>query len=71
MATLNDYVISNSRQWDNIFPDGDMFKLGFNGQGMYVSLGRDLVIAYFSANPDEAPGQGYMRPISKSGLFNN
>jgi hypothetical protein len=56
MAALNDYVISNSRQWDNIFPDGDMFKLGFNGQGMYVSPSRDLVIAYFSTNPDEAPG---------------
>lgn len=69
MAALGDYVISNNRQWDNVFPDGDMFKLGFNGQGMYVSPGRDFVIAYFSTNPDEAPGQGYMRPIAKSGLF--
>lgn len=69
MAALNDYVISNNRQWDNIFPDGDMFKLGFMGQGIYVSPDRDLVIAYFSTNPDEAPGQGYMRPIAKSGLF--
>lgn len=69
MAALGDYVISNNRQWDNVFPDGDMFKLGFNGQGMYVSPSRDLAIAYFSTNPDEAPGQGYMRPIAKSGLF--
>lgn len=69
MAALNDYVIANSRQWDNVFPDGDMFKLGFMGQGIYVSPDRDLVIAYFSTNPDEAPGQGYMRPIAKSGLF--
>lgn len=71
MAALGDYVISNNRQWDDIFPDGDMFKLGFNGQGVYVSPGKDLVIAYFSTNPDEAPGQGYMRPIAKSGLFDN
>lgn len=69
MKALGDYVISNNRQWDDIFPDGDMFKLGFNGQGLYVSPSRDLVIAYFSTNPDEAPGQGYMRPIAKSGLF--
>lgn len=38
------------------FADGDMFKLGFNGRGMFVFPGRDLVIAYFSTNPDEAPG---------------
>lgn len=69
MAALGDYVISNNRQWDNIFPDGDMFKLGFNGQGVYVSPSKDLVIAYFSTNIDEAPGQGYMRPIAKSGFF--
>ncbi len=69
MAALNDYVISNNRQWDNIFPDGDMFKLGFMGQGLYVSPDRDLVISYFSTNPDTNPGQGFMRPIAKSGLF--
>ncbi len=69
MAALNDYVISNNRQWDDIFPDGDMFKLGFMGQGLYVSPDRDLVISYFSTNPDTNPGQGYMRPIAKSGLF--
>lgn len=70
-AALQDNILSNSRQWDDIFPDGDMFKLGFNGQGLYVSPDKDLVIAYFSTNPEEAPGQGYMRPISKSGLFDH
>jgi hypothetical protein len=35
----------------------------------FAPADRDLVIAYFSTNPDEAPGQGYMRPIAKSGLF--
>jgi CubicO group peptidase (beta-lactamase class C family) len=47
-----------------------MFKLGFMGQGLYVSPDRDLVIVYFSTNPDTNPGQRYMRPIAKSGLFN-
>lgn len=69
MAALNDYVISNNRQWDDVFPDGDIFKLGYMSQGLYVSPDKDLVIAYYSTNPDEAPGQGYMRPIAKSGLF--
>lgn len=66
---LADDVISNNQQWDDIFPDGDFFKLGFMGQGLYVSPSRDLVIAYFSTNPDTGPGQRYMRPIAKSGLF--
>jgi hypothetical protein len=26
--------------------DGDLFKGGFGGQGLYVSPGRDLVIAF-------------------------
>lgn len=69
MADLGDYVISNNRQWDDVFPDGDIFKLGYMSQGLYVSSDKDLVIAYYSTNPDEAPGQGYMRPIAKSGLF--
>jgi len=66
---LADDVISNNRQWDAVFADGDFFKLGFMGQGLYVSPGRDLVIAYFSTNPDGEPGQRYMRPIAKSGFF--
>lgn len=28
---LADYVISNNQQWDDVFPDGDLFKLGFLG----------------------------------------
>lgn len=69
MDALADNVISNNHQWDDIFPDGDFFKLGFMGQGLYVSPSRDLVIAYFSTNPEEAPGERYMRPIARSGLF--
>ena len=68
-AALADEVISNNRQWDDVFADGDFFKLGFLGQGIYVSPSRDLVIAYFSTNPDTGPGQRYMRPLAKSGLF--
>ena len=68
---LADYVVSNNRQWDDVFADGDFFKLGFMGQGIYVLPSRDLVIAYFSTNPDTGPGQRYMTPIAKSGLSDN
>jgi CubicO group peptidase (beta-lactamase class C family) len=35
-----------SRQWNFVMADGDLFKGGFGGQGLYVSPGRDLVIAF-------------------------
>jgi CubicO group peptidase (beta-lactamase class C family) len=35
-----------SRQWNFAAADGDLFKGGFGGQGLYVSPGRDLVIAF-------------------------
>lgn len=35
-----------SRQWNFAMADGDLFKGGFGGQGLYVSPGRDLVIAF-------------------------
>lgn len=62
--SLNDRVEGNSRQWDVVFADGDFFKAGLMGQGIYVSPGRDLVIAYFSINSDE-PIHRYARPIAK------
>ena len=35
-----------SRQWNFALPDGDLFKGGYGGQGLYVSPRRDLVIAF-------------------------
>ena len=35
-----------SRQWNFAIEDGDLFKGGFGGQGLYVSPARDLVIAF-------------------------
>jgi CubicO group peptidase (beta-lactamase class C family) len=34
------------RQWDFVMSDGDLFKGGFGGQGLYVSPARDLVVAF-------------------------
>jgi CubicO group peptidase (beta-lactamase class C family) len=36
----------NSYQWDFVMPDGDFYKGGFGGQGLYISPARDLVIAF-------------------------
>jgi len=37
----------NSYQWDFVMNDGDFFKGGFAGQGIYISPSPDLVIAFF------------------------
>ena len=66
---LSDAILSNSRQWDAVFPDGDFYKSGFMAQGLYVSPGRDLVIAYFSTSLDHTSPQRFLRPIATSGLF--
>ncbi|MCV0378960.1 serine hydrolase [Nitratireductor sp.] len=61
--------IANSRQWDVIWPDGDMWKGGLMTQGLYVSPARDLVIVYFNVNNDDHSGHRYARKIATSGLF--
>jgi CubicO group peptidase (beta-lactamase class C family) len=56
---------SNHYQWDVIFADGDFHKNGQQGQGLYVSPSKDLVIAYFSTKADyQVPG--YARAIAKA-----
>ncbi|GAA5188702.1 serine hydrolase domain-containing protein [Ferrimonas gelatinilytica] len=61
--------IANSRQWDLIWPDGDMMKFGLMGQGLYVSPARDLVIVYFNVNNEDLSAHRFVRPIATSGLF--
>jgi hypothetical protein len=43
----------NTWQWDYVMEDGDFFKGGYGGQGLYISPGRDLVIAFFGIPFDE------------------
>lgn len=38
-------------QWDAVTGDGDFYKGGFGGQGLYISPARDLVVAY-TGTPD-------------------
>ncbi|SDK21202.1 serine hydrolase domain-containing protein [Microbulbifer yueqingensis] len=65
----SDDFIANSRQWDVIWPDGDMWKGGLMTQGLYVSPSRDLVIVYFNVSNDDHSGHRFARPIATSGLF--
>jgi len=62
----------NTYQWDFVMEDGDFFKGGYGGQGLYVSPSRDLVVAFFGTM--NADGSGHRltdvaRQLAKSGLF--
>jgi CubicO group peptidase (beta-lactamase class C family) len=63
---LGETIPGSSRQWDVVFADGDFFKSGLMGQGLYVSPDRDLVIAFFSTARDPGPIQRYLRPLATS-----
>jgi CubicO group peptidase (beta-lactamase class C family) len=56
--------VSNHWQWDAIFADGDLWKSGFQGQGLYVSPKRDVVVAFFSTTYNDLPG--YARAIART-----
>ncbi len=44
---FKDSGLSNAYMWDTIFPDGDMYKGGVGGQGLYISPSTNTVVAYF------------------------
>lgn len=48
----DDLPSHNTYQWDFVMPDGDFFKGGHNGQGLYISPKRDVVIAFFGSGDD-------------------
>jgi len=45
--------LANRYQWDIVFPDGDFFKAGVGGQGMYISPSADAVVVWFSTGKQE------------------
>ena len=55
----------NSRQWDAVFDDGDLYKGGARGQGLYISPGRDIVVAWFSTTLEEGL-RNYARAVAES-----
>lgn len=60
--------IANRYQWDIVTPDGDQFKSGVGGQGLYISAPQDSVVAFFSTGTqrDEALGAWVARHITQS-----
>jgi len=62
----------NTYQWDFVMQDGDFFKGGYGGQGLYISPRLDLVIAYFGSFEMRGPSnqlRDISRQLAKSGLF--
>lgn len=39
--------LANRYQWDVVFPNGDFFKSGVGGQGLFISPSQDMVVAWF------------------------
>ena len=58
--------LTNRYQWDAIFKDGDMYKGGVGGQGLYVSPSRDLVIVWFCTGDGKNQEETMARAIAKS-----
>ena len=60
---LGEKPVNALAQWDALFADGDLFKSGFDGQALYISPARDVVIAVFSTSKDKSIYR-YLREIA-------
>lgn len=69
IALLGERPRHNTYQWDLVMEDGDFFKAGYHGQGLWISPTRDLVIAFFGHGPSAAAATKLARAIAISGLF--
>lgn len=58
--------LTNRYQWDAILTDGDMYKAGVGGQGLYVSPARDMVIVWFCSGDGKDQEETMARAIAKS-----
>lgn len=68
----SDELKNNSYQWDEVYDNGDFFKAGHNGQGLYISPSIDLVIAFFGTADENGQWNELpliSRQLAKSGLF--
>lgn len=68
----NDPPRHNSYQWDYVMPDGDFYKGGYGGQGLYVSPSRNLVVAFagaFGIGGADSEMSSIARQLARSGLF--
>ncbi|ADV89283.1 beta-lactamase [Vibrio vulnificus] len=51
--------------FDTIFEDGDLYKGGVGGQGIYISPDKDLVVTFFSTSTGKNQEETYAREIAK------
>ena len=59
--------VASAYQWDAVFADGDTYKSGMNGRGIYVSPKRDVVVVWFATGyPKEALIEPFARKIATS-----
>jgi len=58
--------IANRYQWDAVLSDGDMFKSGVGGQGVYISPATDTVVAWFCTGTGNDQEEAMARAIVKS-----
>ncbi len=62
----------NTYQWDIVTYDGDFYKAGHGGQGLYISPSKDLVLTWFGTHTEEKKRNQMLRiarQLVKSGLF--
>jgi len=58
--------IANRYQWDAVLSDGDMFKSGVGGQGVYISPTSDMVVAWFCTGTGNDQEEAMARAIVKN-----
>jgi CubicO group peptidase (beta-lactamase class C family) len=58
--------IANRYQWDAVMSDGDMYKAGVGGQGVYISPAKDMVVAWFCTGDGNDQEEAMARAIVKS-----
>ncbi|WP_171181876.1 serine hydrolase [Ruegeria sp. HKCCA4633] len=58
--------MANAYQWDAVFADGDFYKSGMNGQGIYVSPGKDAVVVWYATGGASIDMEAYARAIVTS-----
>ncbi|WP_394149126.1 serine hydrolase domain-containing protein [Vibrio maritimus] len=58
--------ISNRYQWDAVTSEGDMYKAGVGGQGLYISPSTNTVVAWFATGDGENQEESMARAIVQS-----
>ncbi len=58
--------ITNRYQWDAVTSEGDMYKAGVGGQGIYISPSTNTVVAWFATGDGENQEESMARAIVKA-----